>query len=89
MTPEFVIQIVKQALMMAFWISAPLLVAGFVVGVFISLIQVLTSMQDSAFSTVPRLAAFLLALLIALPWMLRQMISYTAGILSDLGRYAR
>jgi flagellar biosynthetic protein FliQ len=89
MTPEFVIQIVKQALMMAFWISAPLLVAGFVVGVFISLIQVLTSMQDSAFSTVPRLAAFLLALLIALPWMLRQMISYTVGILSDLGRYAR
>ena len=89
MTPESVIEIMKQALMMAFWISAPLLVAGFVVGVLISLIQVVTSMQDSAFSTIPRLAAFLVALLLALPWMLRQMISYTSGILGDLGRYAR
>jgi flagellar biosynthetic protein FliQ len=89
MTPESVIEILKQALMMAFWISAPLLVAAFVVGVLFSLIQVVTSMQDSAFSTVPRLAAFLVALLIALPWMLRQMISYTCGILGDLSRYAR
>lgn len=89
MTPESVIDIMKQALMMAFWISAPLLVAGFVVGVFISLIQVVTSMQDSAFSTVPRLAAFLVALLISLPWMLGQMITYTSGILGNLGRYAR
>jgi flagellar biosynthesis protein FliQ len=30
-----------------------------------------------------------MALLVALPWMLRQMMSYTAGLLGDLGRYAR
>jgi flagellar biosynthetic protein FliQ len=89
MTPEFAMHIVKQALMMAFWIAAPMLVAGFAIGVFISLVQVLTSMQDSAFSTVPRLAAFLTALFLALPWMLSQMISYTTGIFGDLGRYAR
>jgi flagellar biosynthetic protein FliQ len=89
MTPESVIQIIRQALMMAFWLSAPLLVIGFIAGVVISLVQVLTSMQDSAFSTVPRLGAFLLALLLALPWMLRQIVSYTTGILGDLGRYAR
>jgi flagellar biosynthetic protein FliQ len=89
MTPESVIDIIKQALMMAFWLSAPLLVAGFVAGVFISLIQVVTSMQDAAFNTVPRLAAFLAALLIALPWMLGQIVSYTTGLLGNLGRYAR
>jgi len=89
MTPEFVVQIVKQALMTAFWLSAPLLIAGFIAGVVISLVQVATSMQDSAFATIPRLAAFLLALALALPWMLRQLVAYTAGILGDLGRYAR
>ncbi len=75
--------------MMAFWLSAPLLVVGFVAGVVISLVQIVTSMQDSAFSTMPRLAAFLVAMLFPLPWMLRQMMSYTASILGDLGRYAR
>jgi flagellar biosynthetic protein FliQ len=89
MTPEFVMQTVRQTLMMAFWISAPLLVVGFIAGVAISLVQVVTSMQDTAFSTIPRLAAFLLALLVALPWMLRQMMSYTSSILGELGRYAR
>lgn len=88
MTPEFVIQIIKQALMTAFWLSAPLLVAGFVAGVIISLVQVATSMQDSAFATIPRLATFLAALAFSLPWMLRQLISYTTGLLSDLTRYA-
>ena len=88
MTPEFAIQIVKQALMMAFWLSAPLLVAGFIAGVLVSLVQVATSMQDSAFATIPRLAAFLLALAFSLPWMLRQLMAYTMGILGDLSRYA-
>ncbi len=88
MTPQFAIQIVRDALMAAFWLAAPLLAVGFAAGVLISLVQVATSMQDSAFSTVPRLAAFLAALLLMLPWLLRQMMSYTAGILGDLGRYA-
>lgn len=89
MTPELVIQTVRQALITALWISAPMLAAGFIVGLVVSLIQVVTSMQDSAFATVPRLAAFLLALLIALPWMLSRMVTYTAGLLGDLSRYAR
>jgi flagellar biosynthesis protein FliQ len=46
-------------------------------------------MQDSAFSTIPRLAAFLAALLLTLPWLLERMMSYTTALLGDLGRYAR
>jgi len=89
MTPESVVEVIRQALMMAFWLSAPLLIVGFVAGVIISLIQVVTSMQDSAFNTVPRLAAFLIAIMLSLPWMLRKIMAYTAGVLGDLGRYAQ
>ncbi len=89
MTPELVVETIRQALMMAFWLSLPLLAVGFFAGIVMSLVQVLTSMQDSAFGTVPRLAAFLVALLLALPWMLNRLVGYTAGILGDLGRYAR
>ena len=89
MTPEFVIQILRQALMMAFWLAAPLLAGGFFVGIAISLVQIATSMQDTAFSTIPRLIAFLAGLLLLLPWMLQKTMAYTAAILGDLGRYAR
>jgi len=89
MTPEAVVEIIRQALMTAFWLSAPLLMVGFAAGIIISLIQVVTSMQDAAFSTIPRLAAFLVALLLALPWMLKKMVAYTTVVLGELGRYAR
>lgn len=75
--------------MMAFWLSLPLLVIGFIVGVVTSVVQVLFSMQDSAFATVPRLAGFLVALLVLLPWMLTRLVSYTAAVFADFSRYAR
>jgi flagellar biosynthesis protein FliQ len=88
MTPETVVQVVRQALMAAFWLSAPLLVIGFIAGLLISLVQIATSMQDNAFSSIPRLAAFLAGLLFLLPWMLARAMSYTVSLLGDLGRYA-
>ena len=89
MTPETVVQIVRQCLMAAFWLGAPLLAIGFVAGIVISLVQIATSIQDSAFSTIPRLVAFLAGLLLLLPWMLKQSMSYTTAILGDLARYGR
>jgi flagellar biosynthetic protein FliQ len=70
-------------------LSAPLLIVGFVAGIIVSLVQIITSIQDTGFSTIPRLGAFLAAFLLALPWMLSKMTSYTVLILGDLSRYAR
>ena len=74
--------------MQAFWLSLPILMVGFVAGAVISLIQIVTSIQDSAFGALPRLAAFLAALFLFLPWMLMRLMEYTIGIFGDLGRYA-
>ena len=89
MTPDLAVQIVRQTLMTAFWLAAPLLAVGFIAGIVVSLVQIATSMQDNAFSTVPRLVAFLTAILFLLPWMLQRSMAYTVSILGDLGRYAR
>lgn len=83
------VDLFRQALMTAFWLALPLLMVGFVVGIIVSLIQVVTSMQDSSFGTVPRLAAFLVAIVVLLPWMLARMMSYTTSLLGDFSRYAR
>ena len=89
MTPELVVQIMRQALMMVLWLGAPILAIGFLAGIAVSLIQIVTSIQDTGFSTVPRLVAFLFGIVLLMPWMLQKMTSYTILILSDLGRYAR
>ena len=88
MNSTMVIDLFRHAFLTAFWISLPLLAVGFVIGVVISLIQIITSMQDASFSTVPRLVAFLAGLVLLLPWMLARMITYTVELLGDFTRYA-
>lgn len=88
MTTESAVELFRQALMTTFWLSAPLLVLGLIAGIGVSLIQIITSIQDSSFASVPRLAAFFLGLLILLPWMTSRLISYTTALLGDFGRYA-
>jgi flagellar biosynthetic protein FliQ len=89
MTPDTVVQIIRQTLLTTFWLVAPILLIGFVTGVVVSLVQIATSMQDNAFSTVPRLVAFLVGFLLLLPWMLARVMSYTTALLGNLSRYAR
>jgi len=89
MTPESVVEIMRQMLMAAFWLALPLLAIGFVAGIAVSLVQIATSMQDNAFSTIPRLIAFLAGLILLMPWMLQRSMSYTLALLGNLGRYAR
>ena len=89
MTPELAVQIVRDCMMMMFWLSAPFLIAAFITGIVMSLVQIVTSIQDSAFSTVPRLAVFLVVLTIAFPWVLQKAMGYASGILGNLNRYAR
>ena len=88
MTNATVIDLMRNAFLTTFWLSLPMLAVGFVAGVVVSLAQILTSIQDSSFSTVPRLAVFLLAMLVAMPWMLLKMMTYTTVLFGDLGRFA-
>jgi len=88
LTSAAVTDLVRNAFMITFWLSLPLLAAGFIAGVLVSLAQILTSIQDSSFSAVPRLIVFLGAILLSMPWMLSKLIGYTSALLGDLGRYA-
>ena len=89
MTPEAVVAVMRGALMATFWLAAPLLAIGFLVGIAVGLAQIATSMQDNAVSTIPRLAAFLVGLLLFMPWMLHKSMDYASEILGNLARYAR
>jgi flagellar biosynthesis protein FliQ len=89
MTSDTVVEILRQALMMAFWVAGPLLMIGLATGILISLTQIVTSIQDTGFSTIPRLVVFLVAILMLMPWMIQRMTVYTAALFGDLGRYAR
>lgn len=88
MSQQLAVEIIRQALMITLWISLPLLAVMFIVGILVSIIQILTSIQDPTFSAVPRLAAFLFTLLLVLPWILMRMVNYSSALFGNLARYA-
>lgn len=89
MTSQTAVDLFRQMLMTTFWLSTPLLTIGLIAGIVISLVQIITSIQDNSFGAVPRLAAFFFGLLLLLPWMTSKLMSYTAALLGDFSRYAR
>ena len=89
MNPQFVIHIVAQALLAAFWICLPLLAVCFIVSVVVNLVQIATSMQDAVFSTIPLLTVALGGTLVLMPWMLHRAAAYATSIFSNLAQYAR
>jgi len=87
--PEIAVEIFRRTLLEVFWLALPVLAIGFAVGIAVSLLQVLTSIQDTSFGAVPRLAAFLVGFLLMLPWMTARLISFTTTLFGDFSRYAR
>jgi flagellar biosynthetic protein FliQ len=88
MSQQVAIEIIRQALLTSLWISLPLLAVMFVAGILVSVIQILTSIQDPTFSAIPRLAAFLFTLLLVMPWILMRMVNYCSALFGDLAKYA-
>ncbi|MCC6136019.1 MAG: flagellar biosynthesis protein FliQ [Gammaproteobacteria bacterium] len=84
MTPETIITLGQRALELAVLVSAPLLLTALVVGVLISLFQAATQINEMTLSFVPKLLALVVVLLLAGPWMLELLISFTQNLMKDI-----
>jgi flagellar biosynthesis protein FliQ len=87
LTPDMVAELLRQLMKESMILAAPVLVAAALISFVLSLIQTLTSLQDQSLTTVPRLAAVALILLVGMPWFLSRMATYTRVLLLDLHRY--
>ena len=87
MSAEMAVALARKTLETAFLLSAPILLVATAVGLLISVLQVMTSVQDMTISTVPRLFAVALTTFLLLPWSLRKLILFTLEVLTDLRRY--
>ena len=77
MTPDTVIDLGQQALYMIAMIAAPMLLSALAIGLIIGMFQAATSINEQTLSFIPKLMVLLLSLLIAGPWMLNLLLSFT------------
>jgi flagellar biosynthetic protein FliQ len=81
------VELTRNALEMVLWLGTPLLLIATVISLLINIVQVLTSLQETTLSTVPRLAAVAVAGFLLMPWMVRKLGVYTLQLFSDFRPY--
>ena len=87
MTIDTVIDIIRESIIVTIQSSLPLLLVSLVVGLVISVIQTVTSIQEQTLTFVPKLLAIFAALLICGHWMMNNMVEYMIRLWSDFSIY--
>ncbi len=89
MNMEQSLEVLRVLITTSLLVVSPILLVSLVVGVTVSLLQSVTSIQEATLSFVPKLIAIALAIVIGAPWMLRTMMQFTADFLTRLPEMVR
>jgi flagellar biosynthetic protein FliQ len=84
MTPESVMTIGRQALELTLLVSAPLLLTALVIGLFVSIFQAATQINEMTLSFIPKLLGMFVVLIIAGPWMIGLLLDYMQRLYTSI-----
>ena len=89
MTPDFVIGFARQSIELALMIAMPMLGIGLLVGILVSVIQAATQIQEMTLTFIPKVVSIFIALLLAFPWILDKMVTFTRNLILNIPNYIR
>ncbi len=84
MTPESVIEIGQYAMKTVVLVAGPMLLAGMIVGLVISIFQAATQINEMTMTFVPKILAVFVVLIVTLPWSIRQMTAFTEAMFNRI-----
>ena len=79
-----VLDIARDSMMTMLLVAAPMLLVGLVVGLLISIFQTLTHIQEMTLTFIPKIVAVFAALILFMPWMLRELTEFTQRIMDKI-----
>jgi flagellar biosynthetic protein FliQ len=84
MNQDVVINLAMQAMQLALKVGGPILAVGLVIGLVISIFQAVTQIQEQTLSFIPKIIGLAVVVIVAGPWMLGQMLTYTEELWSAI-----
>jgi flagellar biosynthesis protein FliQ len=89
MSEALIVGTMRNAIEVAIIVSLPMLAAGLVAGVLVSLFQAVTSIQDHVLAFIPRALAIFVVFAFTFPWMLRTVASFSRQLFERLPEFVR
>ena len=84
MTPEYVIKLGQDTLMLVLYIAGPMLLVALVVGLGVSIFQAVTQVHEMTLTFIPKILAVVAVVMLILPWIIRRMVDFTFGLFSSI-----
>ncbi len=84
MTPETVMSMAYQAMMVTLYLGAPLLITALLIGLLVSLFQAATQINEMTLSFIPKILGVFAVLIIAGPWLLSLIIDFTRTLFQNI-----
>ena len=84
MSTDVVISLAVSMMSVTIKVAAPMLLAGLVIGLVISVFQAVTQIQEQTLSFIPKIVAIAAVLVILGPWMLGQILTYTTNLYESI-----
>ena len=89
MSDALVVGTVRQAIEIAVMVTMPMLAAGLLAGVLVSVFQTVTSIQDNVLAFLPRAAAIFFVFALTFPWILRSLSGFARQLIMRLPEMVR
>lgn len=86
MTTSEVMEVLKQAMLVAFQMAGPLLIVSIVVGLIVAIFQAATQIHEQTLTFVPKLIVIAIVLLVTGSWMLSVFTEFVQYIFSIMTR---
>ena len=86
MNQDVVVNLAMSAMELAMKIGMPLLLVGLAIGLLVSVFQAVTQIQEQTLSFIPKVVATAVVMVVGGPWMLDQLIGYTAELYTSIPR---
>ena len=80
MSLDYATELIRQTLILALLVSAPMLLIGLVVGILVSLVQAVTQIQEQTLTFVPKIAAMVAAAILLMPWIGNRLMEYSQAM---------
>ena len=87
MTPEYVLDMARQAMQVAMMVGAPMLLVSLVVGLLVAVFQAATQLNEQTLSFIPKLLAVAATMVLVGPWIVAVIVDYTRGVLTNIPNY--
>ncbi|MBN2644248.1 MAG: flagellar biosynthesis protein FliQ [Desulfuromonadaceae bacterium] len=84
MTPEFVVDLGRDALQTVLMVSAPMLLSGLLIGLLISIFQAATQINEQTMTFIPKIVAVLSALIFTAPWIIQVITAFVQQVFERL-----